>query len=128
MPELPEVETIARDLDRALDGARVTGVTVTRPDVLREVTASELAERVTGAAIERVWRRAKHAVIDLSTSDRIALRAAVMRLCVTAPVSSHVFHGHSSSTVWAWKPIEPDVSKTKSTRGLTLPTPMPFTT
>ena len=54
MPELPEVETIARDLDRALAGARIIGVAVTRPDVLREVTARQLAKRVTGASIERV--------------------------------------------------------------------------
>ncbi|HEY9427519.1 MAG TPA: bifunctional DNA-formamidopyrimidine glycosylase/DNA-(apurinic or apyrimidinic site) lyase [Gemmatimonadaceae bacterium] len=74
MPELPEVETIARDLDRALGGARITGVSVTRPDVLREVTARTLARRTTGATIERVWRRAKHAVIDLSTGDRLVVQ------------------------------------------------------
>jgi formamidopyrimidine-DNA glycosylase len=74
MPELPEVETIARDLDRALRGARITGVSVTRPDVLREVTARALAGRTTGATIERVWRRAKHAVIDLSTGDRLVVQ------------------------------------------------------
>lgn len=74
MPELPEVETIARDLDRALAGARIIGVAVTRPDVLREVTARQLAKRVTGASIERVWRRAKHAVTDLSTGDRIVVQ------------------------------------------------------
>ncbi len=74
MPELPEVETIARDLDRALRGARITGVVVTRPDVLREVSARTLARRTTGATIDRVWRRAKHAVIDLSTGDHIVVQ------------------------------------------------------
>jgi formamidopyrimidine-DNA glycosylase len=74
MPELPEVETIARDLDRALRGASISGVTVTRPDVLREVTARTLAKRTTGATIERVWRRAKHAVLDLSTGDRLVVQ------------------------------------------------------
>ena len=74
MPELPEVETIARDLDRALEGARITGVSVTRPDVLRELPAITLARRTTGATIERVWRRAKHAVIDLSTGDRLVVQ------------------------------------------------------
>ena len=74
MPELPEVETIARDLDRAVGRARIIGVTVTRPDVLREVTAPELAKRTTGATIERVWRRAKHAVLDLSTRDRVVVQ------------------------------------------------------
>ncbi|HEY9448180.1 MAG TPA: bifunctional DNA-formamidopyrimidine glycosylase/DNA-(apurinic or apyrimidinic site) lyase [Gemmatimonadaceae bacterium] len=74
MPELPEVETIARDLERAVSGASITSVTVTRPDVLREVTARELSDRVTGATIDRCWRRAKHLVMDLSTSDHIIVQ------------------------------------------------------
>jgi formamidopyrimidine-DNA glycosylase len=74
MPELPEVETIARDLDRTVQGARITGVTVTRPDVLREVSPRTLAKRTTGATIAHVWRRAKHAVIDLSTGDRLVVQ------------------------------------------------------
>lgn len=74
MPELPEVETIARDLDRIVAGARITDVTVTRPDVLREVTARQLARRVSGATIERFWRRAKHVVTNLSTGDRLVVQ------------------------------------------------------
>jgi formamidopyrimidine-DNA glycosylase len=40
VPELPETETIARDLDRAVSGAMIVGVVVRRPDVLREVSAA----------------------------------------------------------------------------------------
>ena len=39
VPELPETETIARDLDARSPAARITDVDVTRPDVLREVDA-----------------------------------------------------------------------------------------
>lgn len=74
MPELPETETIARDLDRAVRGVRIIGVEVTRGDVLREVDATELARRVTGTTIERAWRRAKLVVLDLSTADRIVVQ------------------------------------------------------
>jgi formamidopyrimidine-DNA glycosylase len=74
MPELPETETIARDLHREVSGARITSVRVTKPDVLREVTAAELAERTTGATIERGWRRAKLVVLDLSTADHIVVQ------------------------------------------------------
>jgi formamidopyrimidine-DNA glycosylase len=49
-------------------------VTVTKGDVLREVDADELARRVTGATIERCWRRAKLVVLDLSTGDRIVVQ------------------------------------------------------
>jgi formamidopyrimidine-DNA glycosylase len=74
MPELPETETIARDLDREIRGRRVTAVEVRRADVLREVTAVELENRLTGASIMRCWRRAKLVVLDLSTGERIVVQ------------------------------------------------------
>src|SRR4051812_37616369 len=74
MPELPETETIARDLDALVRGQMIVGVEITRPDVLRELTARSLPRRVTGATIERCWRRAKLIVIDLSTGDRIVVQ------------------------------------------------------
>jgi formamidopyrimidine-DNA glycosylase len=74
MPELPETETIARDLDRELRGRTITGVVVRKADVLREVDADELRARATGASIVRCWRRAKLVVIDLDTGDRIVVQ------------------------------------------------------
>ena len=74
MPELPETETIARDLDRAIAGNRIIDVRVKRADVLREVNARQLRRRVVGVAIDRAWRRAKLIVLDLSSSDRIVVQ------------------------------------------------------
>jgi len=74
MPELPETETIARDLDRAIVGRCITSVVVHRADVLREVSAAELPRRLSGRCIERVWRRAKLIVIDLSGGERIVVQ------------------------------------------------------
>ena len=74
MPELPETETIARDLDRAITGRRVTGVDVTRPDVLREGSPLDLGARTTGRAFVRAWRRAKLVVLDLDSDDRIVVQ------------------------------------------------------
>ena len=74
MPELPETETIARDLHREVSGARITAVHVTRADVLREVSPRELGERITGAEITRGWRRAKLVILDLSTGDHLVVQ------------------------------------------------------
>lgn len=74
MPELPETETIARDLDAAVGSAVIDRVRVIHADVLREVTARTLSKRVVDAAITRCWRRAKLVVLDLSTSDRIVVQ------------------------------------------------------
>jgi formamidopyrimidine-DNA glycosylase len=73
MPELPEVETIARDLQRRVAGSRIRAVEVSKPDVLRVVGARALARRTTGATITRAWRRAKLVVLDLSTNDRLVV-------------------------------------------------------
>lgn len=74
MPELPEVETIAGDVHKAISGQKIVAAKVIKADVLREVTATQLKRRVAGVTIERAWRRAKHIVIDLSSGDRIVVQ------------------------------------------------------
>ncbi len=74
MPELPETETIARDLDGAIRGRKIKKVTVRKADVLREVSARSIAKRLRDATILRSWRRAKLVVIDLDTGDRIVVQ------------------------------------------------------
>ena len=73
MPELPEVETIVRDIRPALVGRRIRRVSLSHDDVLRGVTRRRLIRRLTGARIENVFRRAKHAVLDLGT-DRLVIQ------------------------------------------------------
>jgi len=73
VPELPEVETIARDLQSTVRGATVSAAHVHRADVLRERTAKAFASRIAGAMFERFWRRAKYVVGDLSTGDRLVV-------------------------------------------------------
>jgi formamidopyrimidine-DNA glycosylase len=74
VPELPETETIARDLDREITGRRITQVVVLRPDVLREGAADELGARTIGRAFTRAWRRAKLIVLELDSGDRIVVQ------------------------------------------------------
>jgi formamidopyrimidine-DNA glycosylase len=74
VPELPETETIARDLDGAIRGRKIKKVSVRKADVLREVTARSIAKRLYDATILRSWRRAKLVVIDLDTGDRIVVQ------------------------------------------------------
>ena len=67
MPELPEVETIVRDIRPALLGRRFDHVSLSHEDVLRGVTRRRLVRGLTGATVHEVSRRAKHAVLDLGT-------------------------------------------------------------
>ncbi len=74
MPELPETETIARDLDGAIRGRKIKRVAIRKADVLREVSARTLGKRLRDATILRSWRRAKLVVIDLDTGDRLVVQ------------------------------------------------------
>lgn len=74
MPELPETETIARDLDSIVRGTLITDVEVWKPDVLREVDAPALRQRLSGRTIDRCWRRAKLVVLDLDDGHRLVVQ------------------------------------------------------
>jgi formamidopyrimidine-DNA glycosylase len=67
MPELPEVETIVRDIRPALLGRRFDHVSLSHEDVLRGITRRRLVRGLTGATVHDVSRRAKHAVLDFGT-------------------------------------------------------------
>jgi formamidopyrimidine-DNA glycosylase len=64
MPELPEVETICRGLQRAVAGRRLLGVVQRRPD-LRFPFPPLFAERLDGRRVLRVARRAKYILAHL---------------------------------------------------------------
>lgn len=68
MPELPEVETIRRGLAPALEGARLERVEQRRPD-LRFPLPDRFAERLTGAQVVRLTRRAKYLLAELDQGE-----------------------------------------------------------
>ena len=75
MPELPETETLARDLHASLIGRTIDRVEAPHADVLRGVrSARSLARRLAGRKFTRVFRRAKAVVLraEKTGSDAIS--------------------------------------------------------
>ena len=68
MPELPEVETVRRGLEPVLEGARLTMARQNRPD-LRFPFPERFVERLDGATVLRLDRRAKYLLFPLSTGE-----------------------------------------------------------
>jgi formamidopyrimidine-DNA glycosylase len=68
MPELPEVETVRRGLEPVLTGARLTRVRQNRPD-LRFPFPDRFPDRLDGATVLAVQRRAKYLLAPLSTGE-----------------------------------------------------------
>ncbi len=66
MPELPEVEIMAQNLNRWLRGACIQ-----RVDVLDPKFDDESFRQIEGATVLKAWRRAKYAIVDLSSDAHI---------------------------------------------------------
>ena len=85
MPELPEVETVRRGLAPVLEGARIALAQVNRPD-LRWPFPDRMAERLSGARIERLRRRSKYILADLDTGETLIVHLGMSgRMIVSAP-------------------------------------------
>jgi len=74
VPELPEVETIVRDLAPRLEGYRIARARLAKTDVLRRVSKPRLLRTLRGNTIEEVIRRAKHAVFRLASGHRLIVQ------------------------------------------------------
>ncbi len=72
MPELPEVETVRRGLEPALTGRRFKAVKLARPD-LRFPFPERFVERLEGTRVERLGRRAKFLMAELSTGETLTM-------------------------------------------------------
>ncbi|MDB5668832.1 MAG: mutM [Alphaproteobacteria bacterium] len=68
MPELPEVETTVRGLRPVLEGRRLASVEARRPD-MRMPFPPDLRQRLTGARVTGLGRRAKYGLIDTDRGD-----------------------------------------------------------
>jgi formamidopyrimidine-DNA glycosylase len=72
MPELPEVETVMRGLAARLQDRVIRRASVRRPD-LRWALPERLSERLTGARVLGLRRRAKYILIRLDTNESVLL-------------------------------------------------------
>jgi formamidopyrimidine-DNA glycosylase len=70
MPELPEVETTVRGLAPVLEGRRLVSVEARRAD-LRRAFPPDLRQRLTGATVTSLGRRAKYGLIDTDRGDTL---------------------------------------------------------
>jgi formamidopyrimidine-DNA glycosylase len=74
VPELPEVETIVRELAPRLVGRRFRDPRLHKTDVLYHTTRRRMLKALSGARVTGMTRRAKHAVIALSSGFRLVVQ------------------------------------------------------
>ncbi len=92
VPELPEVETIARGLAHAVAGKTVAGVTVTMPKIAIAPAGESFEQALVGEAIAAVGRRGKYVVFELGSGRRLAVHLRMTgRLIVQASAYSEPY-------------------------------------
>ncbi len=72
MPELPEVETVRRGLERTIVGKRVASVEIRVPKIFAD-SQERIDALLVGATVEAVERRAKVILVRLSTKTTLAI-------------------------------------------------------
>lgn len=70
MPELPEVETTVRGLAQVLEGRSLVRVEPRREDLRRPIP-HDIGQRMTGATVVGLRRRAKYGLIDTDRGDTL---------------------------------------------------------
>ncbi len=91
MPELPEVETTRRGLVPHVEGQRVSGVLLRRPD-LRWPIPPEVASLLPGQRIDSIRRRAKYLLLDTDAGSallHLGMSGSLRVLPADTPVRTH---------------------------------------
>jgi formamidopyrimidine-DNA glycosylase len=73
MPELPEVETLKRELEKTVVHKKITGVIINNPKVVKYPGKEEFAAGLQGAIIKNILRKGKLLVFELSTGKSLTI-------------------------------------------------------
>lgn len=84
MPELPEVETIVRDLNKSVKGLKITGVWADRKKIIRFPEYEIFVSQIKNRKILKARRRAKYILVDLSRNKT---------LIIHQKISGHLLYG-----------------------------------
>ncbi len=85
MPELPEVETVRTGLAPVMEGVKISAAKINRPN-LRFAFPPDFCQRITGANVLRLHRRAKYLLIGLSTDETLIAHLGMSgRFSIIAP-------------------------------------------
>jgi len=73
VPELPEVETIKRELEKAVLGKKIAEVYVHNPAVIRQPSPDKFKNELKGVSIKNILRKAKVLILELSNGKSLVI-------------------------------------------------------
>jgi formamidopyrimidine-DNA glycosylase len=107
MPELPEVETVRRGLDRFVVGRRINGVEVGRERTVRRTSREALIAGLTDTVVTAANRRGKYLLLPLDSGDEVMIHLRMSGQVLVAaggaarPPHTHVvMHLDDGNELW----------------------------
>ncbi len=107
MPELPEVETVRRGLERFAVGRRVDGVEIGRERTVRRTSREAVIHGLTGTTITAANRRGKYLLLPLDSGDEVMIHLRMSGQVLVAPAGTErpahthvVLHLDDGNELW----------------------------
>lgn len=95
MPELPEVETVKRSLEKKIVGCKFSGLKVFMPKIVKAGEADEVANAIAGQKIVRMGRRGKYLLVYLENNLVLVIHLRMTgQLVCTSPEQELARHTH----------------------------------
>jgi formamidopyrimidine-DNA glycosylase len=111
MPELPEAETVARQLDKYLSGTRITAVAIHVPRLREPLDLEALQAVAIGRKVEGTRRRGKFIFVDLSGGATVLIHLGMSGTCRVcppgAPPGRHEHVVFQLETGGSWRYVDP---------------------
>jgi formamidopyrimidine-DNA glycosylase len=111
MPELPEAETVARQLATYLAGDTITGVETFAPRLRTPLDRQALTAMTVGRLVEGTRRRGKFIFVDLSGGATVLLHLGMSGTCrilpAEAPVMPHEHVLFRLASGLSWRFVDP---------------------
>ena len=73
MPELPEVETIKRELEKVVLGKKITDVIINNPKVIKQPGPQDFIKGLKNTIIKNILRKGKLLLLELSSGKSLAI-------------------------------------------------------
>ena len=93
MPELPEVETLKKDLAKAVVGRTVADVTVKWPKLVKPLSPTVFSNALKNKKIKAVARRGKMLILGLRDGNYILIHLKMTGQLIFVPKRGHLVYG-----------------------------------
>jgi formamidopyrimidine-DNA glycosylase len=82
MPELPEVETIRRDLQKKIKDKQIKNVVINLNKIVKKLSLEEFIVKVQDKRIKEINRRGKYIIVQLDSGDKLIVHLGMTGLLI----------------------------------------------